>query len=567
MSQQRAFVIGIDAATPSIIERLIQEGRLPTLERLMREGAYGRLQTVPNKMSPSAWPSFMTGKNPGRHGAFVWTERIPGTYDFRFVNGSIVEGKPFWTILSESGKRVGVINVPFTYPARAVNGFIVSGIDAPGVQSKRVTYPANLMAELHEAVGGYVIHEGIARHLKTGNLAAAIDQLHATTEKRFLAVKYLMQRYPWDLFVAVFYQIDAAQHCLWKYMDPEHPEYDPTTAMAFGDAIPNLYVTIDRMMDELLRLAGDAYIIVLSDHGAQMRYRCEFFLEKILETIGLLSFHSGRDGHRAYRAALENLLIRALKEAYHQLDARLSREAKLKLVNAFPGLRDKVESTMKRGHIDWSKTRAYRDDSLEGIWINLKGREPQGTVEPGEEYEKVRELIIEKLQQCVDAETGSRIVRAVYKREEIYHGKNVAKAPDVLVSWDHVWSNEVRLGTMSVRLDDREIGENHRLLSGAHSDKGILLLRGEGIKSGYILHNAHIMDIAPTILHLFNQQVPSDMDGRVLVEAFEKRYLSQHQVQYSEFDAEGQERFGVVGYSPDEVARVEERLRGLGYID
>lgn len=114
----KALVIGIDAATFDLILPWIKEGKLPTFKKLIENGAWCPLDTVPNLNSAAAWPSFATGKHPANHGIICFYEHKENSYDIRLVNGSDIDGKTFWEILSEAGKRVGIINVPMTYPAK-----------------------------------------------------------------------------------------------------------------------------------------------------------------------------------------------------------------------------------------------------------------------------------------------------------------------------------------------------------------------------------------------------------------------------------------------------------------
>jgi len=148
----------LDGATFKVITPWVKEGKLPTLAKIMEKGAWGELESTIHPLSPQAWASFMTGKNPGKHGIFEFVEHKPHSYDLRYVNGASVQGKKLWDILSDAGKRVCVINVPFTYPPNKVNGYLIAGLDAPGPHSN-FCHPPELMAELTQKFGQYQLRQ------------------------------------------------------------------------------------------------------------------------------------------------------------------------------------------------------------------------------------------------------------------------------------------------------------------------------------------------------------------------------------------------------------------------
>ena len=150
----RVLVIGLDGVTFDLLGPWIEAGELPNLRRLMEQGAWGRLQTTMPPISSSSWSSFLTGVNPGKHGIFDFARRVPGTYDQELTNAARRHGRSLWRILSDAGRRVGVVNVPMTFPPEPVNGFLISGMDAPQI-SNAYSFPAILANDLRERFGGY----------------------------------------------------------------------------------------------------------------------------------------------------------------------------------------------------------------------------------------------------------------------------------------------------------------------------------------------------------------------------------------------------------------------------
>ncbi len=560
---QRVLIIGLDGATLDIIEPMAREGKLPTFARLMREGSYGRLESVPNTWSPAAWTSFMTGTNPGKHGILYFDKRIPGSYESRYISGASRSGHTFWEALSNMGKRVGVVNVPMTYPAQHLNGFMIAGLDAPGLDSPGFAYPSELQDELGRM--GYIIQPGIQTYIKSGRLAEGAHRLYETTNKRAATVHYLMDAYPdWDLFVVVFNQLDAAQHAYWRYMDGNHLEHDPEAARELGHVIPDLYIKLDHEVGRLISRCPNTIVIVMSDHGFGFKQEGAFYINEWLAAQGLLAYTKAIDRSGS---SLRSLAVSMLRWGHYQIDKNLTRDTKLRLMRVVPGLRGKVESAIRLGGVDWSKTQAFCDNARDEIWINLKGRFPQGIVTEGAEYNALCQRISEELMTWRDTETGVPLVKRVYRREELYHGPNLYETPDLLVRWRDVQIHGVRAGDFILRRDNLRKSASQSPVSGGHRFHGILFLHGPGIRQGIKLTGPSIMDIAPTISYLFNAGISSDFDGRVLLDVFED-YLIQ---KTSPGQSDQSRAHGdlpdqpTIGYSEEEVEQIAERLRGLGY--
>ena len=211
--------------------------------------------------------------------------------------------------------------------------------------------------------------------------------------------------------------------------------------------------------------------------------------------------------------------------------------------------------------INWENTRVYMGSITEqGIYINLKGREKNGAVSPGEEYERLRKELIEKLLEVKDPETGNKIVEKVFKREDIYHGLYADKAADLFL----LLKDQGRY-ILDSTLHQSTLFSPARIVSGTHRMDGVLIIAGEMLKKGVDLSQSSIEDIFPTILYIMGIPVPDDLDGRVLTEAFKKSYVEEHPVLYE--TASGielnKESFS---YSDKDNDLIRKRLRSLGYI-
>lgn len=557
------------------------EGKLPNLARLLQSGSHGELRSTFPPMTFPAWTTFMTGKNPGNHGIFDFTERKPGSYEIEFVNARRRQSKTIWKILSEAGKRVGVVAVPVTYPPEEVNGVMICGFDAPGVASKAdptSMYPPQLYQELQKAVGGYIISADIMKYMNEGHPEQALPIILKTIERKAATVKYLLQREPWDCFMILFGESDLIGHHYWKYHDPQSPLHDPHESPECAGAILTVYQTLDRIIGELTAMVSEETVVVLmSDHGFGGAGDKIIYLNRWLESVGLLKFRASTGG--GVTPPLRALFSKVLNWAKHWGLKTIPPSIKKELFRRRTEIVNKMESWLRFSAIDWKHTLAYSEETpyYPTIWINLKGREPEGIVEPGDEYEKVRRQVIDLLKAWKDPETQQPVVEEVYKREEVYHGKYVHKAPDLLVKWslDRGYSYQSRSSYYSkdrapiTRLTPGSLSEP-RFFSGrtgSHRDQGILLLVGKMIKANFPLQGARILDLPSTLLYLLDVPIPDDLEGRVLLEAFQEDYKRKNPVRYNRTGEGGSDKADADTYSEEETLEISERLKGMGYIE
>jgi predicted AlkP superfamily phosphohydrolase/phosphomutase len=212
--------------------------------------------------------------------------------------------------------------------------------------------------------------------------------------------------------------------------------------------------------------------------------------------------------------------------------------------------------------VDWSRTKAYSLGNVGQVYLNVAGREPMGCVQPGAEYEHIRDDIIARLWELNDPETGERVVESAYRREEVYTGDQVGLAPDILFiprRLEYFGFGEYEFGSHQV------IEAMKRGISGTHRMHGIFLAYGQSIKPGAVVENAQILDLAPTILHLMGQPIPKHMDGVVLGETLRGPVqLAQRPAQHDEWN--GRAGDNDQGLSEEEKQALTDRFRSLGYV-
>jgi predicted AlkP superfamily phosphohydrolase/phosphomutase len=547
MSTPRVLVIGLDGATFDLIEPWVAAGKLPTLARLMQEGTWGRLQSTQPPHSCPAWTSFATGLYPGRHGIYSFLHRQPGSYTLPTVNQRLIQGVPVWQILSQIGRRVGIVNIPLTYPPIAVNGYMISGLLSPGADE--AFYPPDLAREVNAALGPYCVEPP-----PVADRQRYLDLSQTCAEKRLQVATYLLQHHSVDFFAIVFTLLDRLQHFYWAHMDPQHPCHDPQAPPEFQTAIEDGYKLLDRAVDTILPYAGpETTVFLVSDHGFEGVFKM-FYPNYWLREQGLLVLQLRRWGKLLDRG--KNLIVRlGLQDAARKIKHRV------------PAMTDVGSTGLSYAtDVDWQRTQAVFGPNL-GINLNVRGRDPQGIVEPGAEYEQLRDRLIRDMLTIRDPQTNDPVIQAVYRREEIYEGTAVELAPDLRVEMAH---SQVYPGqyAYSPQLDSGALLLYPDKVMGNHASQGILIASGYGIRRGARVEGAQIADMAPTMLYAMDAPLPCTMDGRLLADVYDPSYRTAHPEQYDEGQPEHPTpRFLDAPASETEDATIRERLRGLGYLD
>jgi len=542
--RQRVLVIGLDGATFDVLLPLVKRGKMPNLKKLIENGVVGELMSVIPPNSCSAWSSFATGLNPGNHGIYEFVVRRDKSYDVYPVNASHRDGKDLWYILSERGMKVALINVPYTYPPRKINGIIITGLGTPS--GANFVYPPHLRETIEKVANGYEM-EATAMYPE-GREKIVLGEIFKVTRKRMKVVRYIMNLDKWDFFMVVFTGTDRLQHALWHFLDKNHPCYNEKRARKIRRTIIAYYSEIDKYIGEIVKKNKDAIIVIVSDHGFAPVYKW-LHLNTLLWKMGLLRLK------RNMRTLLLRLgiTLSTIYKIFFMIGlGRLKREISVEkarriLVNFFVSIYD----------IDWSKTKVYSLPGVGQIYINLKGREPSGIVNPGEEYEKLVNYIIKRMKNLIDPETGKHVIDKVFRKEEIWYGRHLDKMPDIQLLPKRYYAIFPTFEFSSAHIFTKVYGIYAR-----HDLNGILVMYGPNIKKGVKIERARIIDMAPTILYAMGLKVPVNIDGRILIEAFEESYVKDNPIEYEVSKEYPKEEYT---FTEEEEKLVKERLKALGY--
>lgn len=459
MKNGKVFIFGMDCMEPSLVFEKWRD-ELPNLNKLAEGGAWGRMKSTVPPITVPAWTAMMTSKDPGQLGFYGFRNRR--SYDYEelyFANATYVKEKTLWQILSRNRMSSVILGVPQTYPPKPLNGTLVASFLTPN-KDTQYTWPAEAAAELDAvAEGDYIVD---VKDFRTDDKERLLEQIYTMTKRRFKVVRNWVKSKDWEFFIFVEMGVDRIHHAFWRYHDENHRLYEKGHKFEF--AIRDYYRYVDQQIGTVLPLLPEGTTtMVVSDHGARTM-KGAVCVNEFLMREGLL----------------------ALKEEPTE------------------------QKKLTPSDIDWLKTTCWGEGGYYSrIFLNVKGREPQGIIEP-ENYEKVRDEIKAELESLGD-ENGDPIGTKVFKPEETYREvKNIA--PDLIVYFGNLaWRSAGSIGTGAIHIFENDTGPD----DANHAQYGMFILNGPEIESGESV-GVEIYDVAPTVLSTLGLPVPEDMIGNII---------------------------------------------------
>ena len=510
MGSPKLLLLAMDAADSHLVRRWAEEGYLPTIARMLGSGVVVPITTPPAVLESAIWPTYLTGSTPANHGMFATVKIKVGTYDLEeAMYADRLPYLPFWAHLSRGGKRVAAIDVPFARPMKRLSGIQVTNWGAHDSWAwERSSWPPQLINDLVQRFGDHPVGLCDAKNRTLDDYEDLRVRLLAGVQKKTALLRYCLELDDWDFFFGVFSESHCAGHQLWHFMDPGHPGYDPHAPRVLQTAIRDVYQAIDEGLATLLQgLLPERHVLLMLSHGMGPWYDGSHLLDLVLERLG----GGAAEGEtRSLPAKDPDLARRILWRLGHLLPTSLRQAVKSRL----PSL---IWRLWTWTHPDtlhaWQSRRAFAVPSHSmtgGIRINLKGREPSGLVQPGQDYDALCQELTEALLALENADTGGRAVQWVARADTLYRGRHLREMPDLFVEWDH--SAPIRkVCSPQIGMVSRSF-HGHR--TGEHWKNGLLVGLGPRFRSGEVRTEIHTQDLAPTILEFFGVQTPPSNEGK-----------------------------------------------------
>lgn len=527
------LLIGLDGATFTVLDHLMDNGTMPFLKEFAGSGVRAKLRSTSNPLTPPAWISLMTGRNPGQHGVidFIWAEQRKTEHYFTLYNFMDIRSETIWSMVSRQDGKVCSLNFPMMSPPPSVSGSIVPGL-VSWKHLRRNVHPEGLYERLKELpefnardlAWDFDLEKKAEKGVPEEEYEGWVE-FHKRRERQWFEVaRYLMLNEPSDLTAVLFDGPDKIFHMGYRFLDPKvFPESALPWERNMRDLCYSYFNELDGYLEKIVGLAEPGTrVFMVSDHGFGPTWEV-FRVNAWLNSMGYLAWKDldGLD---------ENNRKKAMKVADRHFVL-----------------------------LDWDKTTAYaRTSTSNGIYIRV-AQEPGQPGVPPEQYEDFRSRLIKDLMEVRDPESGERIIKRVMTKEEAYPGENNMQAPDLtIVTRDH--------GFISI-VNKEPVVFKRPYVEGTHYPDGVFLANGPGIRKGETVSSFSIEDTAPCCLYSLGLDIPRDLDGKMPSQVFEASYLESHPPKEGEPTVTPESFTKNTAGAEDDQEQIFERLRALGYIE
>ena len=515
---------------------------MPFLQSQVENGASGVLESTIPAITPAAWGSFQTGMNPGANGVFDFYRWDIGIKTHQLVSSRDLS-QTVWDIVGQHGKKVGALNVPMTYPVKPVNGYLVSGILTPSLKSD-FTHPLQLAAELLQAVPHYRIinSKDAAQGQPHEQFESYVKLMADAARYRAEAAEFILRKEPLDIFMAHFMASDILQHRLWCYLDDTNPKYD---AKKHEYILQHFYQPLDQAMQKVhqafTRTAHTNFTtFTISDHGFENH-------DKVFN----LGLWCNRQGYL-------KLNPRAKKTPFTKKFIKTLRIGKLLGLVLSPKTVANMERSLRLdiGRYDWKHSTVFCLGVSGEAFIYL-------LEEKKENMKNTSDQIIRKLSTLNDPQTGKAVIKRIYHKKELYHGRCFDEMPDLVVVPAEGYSITAHFEEHSELFHSVNIEKDVHI--GKHHPDGILVVTGESVAKQKNIRT-HILDMTPTILYCLGLPLRKDYDGNIIGQLFTADFRRLHSVTEAYLDGTRSEFIDENVYSEKDEQELRKRLENMGYL-
>lgn len=494
-SQTPLVIIGLDGGDPQRIERWAAEGYLPAIAQLMQRGCYAQTGGPELIIEHGIWTSILSGISRFRHGYYYFRQLVPGSYSLKTVKATDFDAPPFWNHLTGSAKRVLLVDPPEAGLQPNLNGVQILNWAAytPSDPDSFIftTQPAALREELITRFGPPL--RSPDKHQSSPKEDEKIlNQLLTNAQKKGAVVRYLLAREPFDVIYTCFVETHSASHQFYKYSAA------PQADERLQDAMRQVYQAVDHEIGLILaQLSENAHVVLIAPVGIEDDYPTGGLTESFLHQLGYQADPQPQSHRKKGPMDIARALIpeslRALLSRY-----LLSREK-----------REAILAAQFRAGTDWARTRAFAIPSAYTslIRVNLRGREPQGIVAPGAEYEALLDELENDLRALIDPISGQPAVRDIYRTQQIFSGDIPQDLPDLFVNWNCTHFMQQVNHPRAVLTQQKP--DFFRRTD--HTVHGFLAACGPAIRAGGRVEEVDILSIAPMLLRLAGCAVPETM--------------------------------------------------------
>ncbi|RKY30709.1 MAG: hypothetical protein DRP74_06445 [Candidatus Omnitrophota bacterium] len=552
-NKQRTLIICLDGITFPKISQLISKGKLPQFKNLIESGVSANIKsTIPPDSIP-AWPSFITGKNPAKHGLLGYFKYFKKRGESEVINSSMITHQRYWNIFNDCGLSSVIMNLPVTFPPEAIKGIMISDHLTPA--DVAFSHPRALSEKLKQI--GYFTELVVTKFFDY-DLTSPEPYIYKMNKTKDVALS-ILKNYDWDLFTVGFMTPDKAHHVLGLE----------------SSGINQIYEAIDSILKEILGEIDRAKcdIFILSDHGVA-NYEKEFSLHTWLYQKGLLKLNPlirQFDHRRIVNAKKQGLVKKCVTEVLN-IAYKIKVSLNLPSLPFFHFPRSIIElNSQALCPFDWKNTKVYSllppTSNFLPVFINTKGERPYGIVERGKDYQLLKEYLVDELIKLKDSDTQESVVNKIYEREDLYRGEYLSEMPDLVLELKKNYIGFTGYADRK-RIIDGKVFKTFKKPVLDHSMEGVFICSGENMRRNIKLEDVSIMDIFPTVLYSRQLPIPQDIDGQVKKDIFCEEFNKGARIIPAKQDErkESVKENWLKKHSPKDIEQINQELRRLGYI-
>ncbi|MEC4893066.1 MAG: alkaline phosphatase family protein [Oscillatoria sp. PMC 1051.18] len=496
------IILGLDAGDPDWIENWAKAGYLPNIRSIMEKGCWGRTTGVDLINEDGTWTRLFSGVPQKEQGFYYFRQLKAGSYDLYTVEETNATQQVFWSLYQGTEKKVALIDVPEMSVMPDLQGVQLSNWAVHNSHYlPPVSHPSHLLAEVKQTLGKPdYITEDFSNNFATDK--RIYERLKKRVARKGKLCRQLCSQAEFDLIVAVFGECHTGGHQLWKYRPEAQGDEKVALPNELSEGIREIYQECDREIGLLLNeLPADANVVLVSSVGLTDRYPTEGLIEDFCRQLGYQASPPAQDTPKSPLALLRQIIPEKWRIA---LSSHLSRDVKEKL------LADKF-----RNSTDWSKTKAFAIPSayMSFIRVNLQGREPQGIVSPGAEYEELLSQIEADLAQLVDVRSGEKAVKQIWRSDDLFGRNSHPELPDLLIEWQPFpyFLERVQHPTVELTQNKPEF-----FRGSDHTHQGFVAFAGNDIPLKGDIGEISLLSLAPTFVALMGDKIPHWMQAATL---------------------------------------------------
>jgi len=511
--KQRVLLIGLDSADADLIEMWMADGTMPNFARLKREGMWSRLGTSAEVMHVSAWPTMYTGTTPGHHGMYHAYQIRAGEQVIHRTEPSRIGQPPFWKFLDDAGRKCIIFDAFMDYRLPGFKGKQILDYGTWTWFGEPGSNPAGLLNEVKRRFGPYPAPEHSNQVTVPDDPAGFRDQLVAGTKVKSQVAQALIKENDWDFLFVTFGEPHGAGHYLWHFGDEEYPLHPKSGPLSKMHAMRDIYAAVDAAIGGILSAVDDSTtVLITSGDGMGPNYSgCHLMPEMLHRNDMYFGSTVGGGNKTAAAPAPKKGLLATVRQSI-PLSWRQS------VTRCLPrSVRYKISMKWVNSGVDWSRSKVFCiPNSNEAYFrVNLQGREPQGIVTAGGEYNELLSQLKEELTGLRNPQNGARAPDQIYLMDQVFQGARRQDLPDAVINWN----NAARV------LDEIESPKAGRIskqpgyavspfYTGNHRATAFVLGRGPSVAASSTLARGHILDIAPTVLSMLGTDIPANFEGK-----------------------------------------------------